>query len=219
MRWYGQWNPPSDEVLFRNYFEAQSSGTFLECGAADGVSFSCCKAFEDMGWKGINIEGKEAHFKTLLSYRPNSVLNLHAALSDRDGQAIFRNEVVEKQLLPGEVSQTDVIRSICISTAIEESKLGYLDLLCLDIEGYEPVVLTDMMNSGTFPKVICVEYPHCTLRKIHDILSPKYSMDGISFNNAYFSLPDVNVKRPFWGRTAEVFLRDGGWVFPEVAEF
>jgi len=215
MGWYGQWNPPVDEVLFKNYFESQPIGTFLECGAADGVSLSCCKAFEDMGWKGINIEGTKASYDKLLGYRPNSLLNLHAALSDHDGTVVFRNEVVERPTKDGESGT----RAIRLATVMALAGIEQLDLLCLDVEGHEPTILADVIKNGPWPKVICAEYPHCTLKAIHDILSPMYGMDGISFNNVYFSLPNVNVRRPFWGRTAEVFLRDGGWVFPERAEF
>lgn len=214
MSFYGQWNPPVDQVLLMNYFEGKDRGTFLECGAADGVSLSCCKFFEDIGWRGINIEGSRPHFEKLVEIRPKSLLNLHAALSDHDGVVIFRNEVVERPAKDGE----NGTRAIRLASALAEAAVEQLDLLCLDIEGHEPMVLADMMRCSVRPRVICAEYPHCGLRAIADALMPTYGMDGISFNNAYFSLKDVTVRRPFWGRTAEVFVREGHCVFPEKAE-
>jgi len=197
-----------------NYFENQATGTFIECGAADGISICCCKFFEDKGWKGINIEGENSEYQKLCQVRKSSLLNLNAALTDHDDRVIFNGSVIQRA-----PNGANGVRAVRLSTAMSEAGLKELDLLCLDIEGHEPVVFADMMRGDIRPKVICAEYPHCTLKAIHDVLSPEYSMDGISFNNVYFSLKDLKVRRPFWGRTCECYLSNGQWVFPEKAEY
>ena len=82
MRFYGQWDPPVDKYLFENYFPNKLNGTFIECGAFDGITESCCKFFEEFrGWRGINVEPVPYLFELLCDNRPLST-NVNAALTD-----------------------------------------------------------------------------------------------------------------------------------------
>ncbi|MEI9889739.1 MAG: hypothetical protein WDN45_03025 [Caulobacteraceae bacterium] len=51
-KFYGQFDPPVDRVLFERYFPDKTiRGVFVECGAYDGQTESCCKFFENR-WTG-----------------------------------------------------------------------------------------------------------------------------------------------------------------------
>ena len=93
MKFYGQFSPPLDKLLYERYFLNKHSGFFLECGATDGVTESTCKFFEEsMKWTGINIEPVPFLFERLIRNRPKAH-NLSIALSDRDGKATFTHAV------------------------------------------------------------------------------------------------------------------------------
>lgn len=91
IRFYGQFDPPVDKILYDTYFKDVRDGVFIEAGAADGVEESCCKVFEEfLGWTGINVEPSPVNFEALQAARPNAI-NIRAALSDHDGSATFTN--------------------------------------------------------------------------------------------------------------------------------
>ena len=218
MTFYGQWDPQVDEVLLRNYFEDKKEGLCAEAGAADGLSYTCCKYFEDMGWQCLNIEANKQNFSKLVINRTRSI-NVNAAISEKDGKAIFRNDSIVR-LASNEESGEETIQTISYETLLLKVHFRQIDLFCLDVEGHEPEVLRGIMASNLrLPKVFCIEYPYCTIETITSIIGSKYRLDGVSFNNIYFSLPEEKVRTPFWGRTEIVKQEKGQWVFPEKAEY
>ena len=218
MIFYGQWNPRVDEVLFRNYFENKKEGLCVECGAADGISDSCCKFFEMQGWKSVNIEANKDNYSKLIQYRPTAT-NINAVLSEHDGKAIFQNDSVVRIADKGE-SPPNAIDTISYKTLLEKTNNQQIDLFCLDIEGHEPYVLKGMLDSGLpMPKVFCIEYTFCTMETITAMLGDIYRIDGISFNNAFLSMPDQKVRTPFWGRTEKCRKENGHWMWPQKAEY
>lgn len=202
MVFYGQWNPPVDLVLYENYFKNTPKGFFVDCGASDGVLHSCTKFFEDCGWDGICIEPSVA-FKELIVNRKVNCLNL--ALSDKIGEVQF-NEAVHakgsKAGLPpgGAVEYVPELKRFVTSFGYEISiitvptttykalNLPSIDLLVVDVEGYEEAVIKGMYGT-LLPKVICIEYTVTGIKKVTRLLTGLYyKFDFISYNNAFFSL-------------------------------
>lgn len=61
-----------DRELWQSYFPTTCGGTFVEMGAADGITYSNSYVFEhDLGWKGLCIEPSPSAFKLLVQNRPN----------------------------------------------------------------------------------------------------------------------------------------------------
>lgn len=94
MRFYGQFTGPSvDEYLYKTFFKNKMGGFFIECGAANGISDSSCKFFEEsMNWRGINIEAHPEIFQQLKNNRPKG-LNLNNGLTsaEEDGKLLKFN--------------------------------------------------------------------------------------------------------------------------------
>jgi FkbM family methyltransferase len=216
MSFHGQWSPPVDEVLLRNYFPAQRQGTFVECGAGDGVIDSCCLFFEELGWRGINLEPCPGMFLRLKLNRPRAV-NLQVSLSDHDGVAKFSITEDGNGAAVGGVtgiwhpkwraelaSRGYRFRSAVASTRTFRSLMESLpapapvDLCVIDVDGHELQVL-DGMAGAPLPGVLCIEYPLVGLGPLTQRLSGfGYQRDFVSFNNAFFRL----------GRSV---VPDGGW--------
>lgn len=209
-RYYGQWEPPVDEVLYENYFKNISDGFFVDCGASNGLLHSCTKFFEDSGWDGVCIEPSAA-FSELVESRKVQCLNL--ALSDRDALLQF-NQAVHAigssvglptggavdyipELKSFVTSFGYVIEPITVQSITYKSlQLPSVDLLVIDVEGHELSVLDGVVGAITLPKVICIEYPITGINRItKSLIEMGYRFDFISFNNAFFSIGIPEVSR------------------------
>jgi FkbM family methyltransferase len=212
MRFYGQFDPPVDKILYDTYFTDVRGGVFIEAGAANGVEESCCKAFEEfLGWRGINVEPSPVNFALLEQARPDAI-NVRGALSDAEGTATFTNALhpvrggnfgngslshtpahVEELVANGCTFETFDVETMRYDTLLDRHGIEHVDLFVLDVEGHELSVLQGMEGTRRWPKVFCIEHGNIGLERLQPMLEPHgYVFDGVAFNNAYFSLPGVN---------------------------
>lgn len=204
MPFHGQWDPPVDEVLFRNYFPELRGGFFVECGAGNGVIENNCLFFEnERGWTGVNVEPSGPAFAQLVKNRPGSV-NLNVALGDRNGKATFTEAIkdgygggclVWHPKFKAEVAAEGyafIDREVEVATyksLLRNPRIRHVDLFVLDVDGHELKVI-DGMHPLHVPGVMCVEYPLVGLEPLKEKMSALgHRFDFVSFNNAYFSLP------------------------------
>jgi len=202
MQFYGQWN--ADKFIFERYFPDKRNGFFVEAGAFDGITECSCKFFEEsMGWRGFNIEPVPFLFKILQQNRPLSQ-NIHCALAEKDGKAIFRQALhpergcwfgngsirhVPEHLdeLAGCSFDEFEVETRAYSSLTNVPSIPVPDLMVLDVEGYEIDVLKGMMGSSNLPKVMCVEFRPNKLDDITGVMrSMGYEFDTIYYNNAYY---------------------------------
>lgn len=194
-----------DEVLFRNYFPDKTDGFFIECGAGDGVLENCCLFFEQLGWKGINIEPSRPAFDRLVKNRIGSV-NLKVALGNRDGKAVFTEALKDgygggclewhpkfraEVSAAGYAFEEREIEVMTYGAVISKYNVPHVDLLVLDVDGYELRAIEGIPLTRPCPDVICVEYPLVGLENLKSALSKfGYRFDLVSYNNACFSVPE-----------------------------
>ena len=197
MKYYGQYDPPDDKILYEKYFmnyakrsEDSLEGFFIECGAFDGQTECCCKFFEEtLGWKGINIEASPRIFNRLLVNRPSSFLNLNIALSNKNGKATFKDvysprgnadnngSLLHKEAHAQKIRDANFyfgtveVETIRFADLMEKYQVKHVDLMALDVEGYEIEVLEGMSGSSVMPDVMFVEYYWSGLEKIKQIMS------------------------------------------------
>ena len=209
MKFYGQFNPPVDQVLYDRYFNTIKNGVSIECGAFDGITENCTKFFEDnLGWTTINIEPLSNVYKTLTSNRPNSI-NLNIALSDREHTAIIRNykhpllgydwgnasishtdtHKKELEILCGNTYIEQDIKTITYKTLIKYLNITQLDLFVLDVEGHEDNVIRGMYDCDVLPAVFVIEHGHKNVENFKELLEPlkcKYKLDYVSHVNSFY---------------------------------
>jgi FkbM family methyltransferase len=234
MNFYGQWDPPVDKVLFENYFKNHENGFFIEAGAYDGVNLSCCLFFEKfMNWKGINVEPAKDHFNLLSKNRPNSI-NINMGLSDSNKTLKFKNVTSKKEGSGNgsfEFSKNHLnelknykvtfeeydVDTISYSDLIDRMNVKNVDLMCLDVEGFEFKVLDGMKK--VLPNVMCIEYSYIGLENLKSRMkSLGYIYDMISFNNAYFHHSSKKFDIPKFGQTFDEYsvLEDGSWKLKSI---
>jgi len=208
MKFYGQFNPPVDRVVFDRYgyiFAAQR-GYFVESGAFDGVTESNCKFLEEsLGWQGINVEPVPHLFHLLSSNRPRSK-NVNCALASCNGVAQFKHAIHptwgttfgngslkhtdhHREILEAEGCQFETI-NVATKTydeVIRESGFPRIDFFSLDVEGCELEVLAGMQNPIFHPRLLCVETGHDPERKIDQRLKEMgYRKDSEYLVNSFY---------------------------------
>ncbi len=210
-KFYGQFEVPVDRFIFERYFPDKNiKGTFVECGAFDGLTECSCKFFEEtMDWHGINLEPVPLIFEKLQQNRPAS-RNLNAGLSDKVGPRQFHAVnhpqfglhttigAVEhapdfKQALTegGSTFEEITVQMMDWSTLVAQEQLTQIDLMVLDVEGHELSVLAGMAGSPILPHLMCVEFGHIgldVLRREMDQLGYEYDVN--SYANAFFIRKD-----------------------------
>lgn len=190
-KFYGQFNPPIDKVLYERYFtDFKGNGVCLECGAVDGVNISSTKFFEEtLGWLSINIEPHPNSYKNLVINRPKSI-NINLALSDCEGDAYLvtkTNFFLRSYVVNGNGKNTVPIKKGIYKNIIDNLTIDHIDLMVLDVEGHEKEALKGMIGSKIMPNILCVEINHVGRNSIRNIMKEMgYKFDSsITINDIY----------------------------------
>lgn len=206
MKFYGQFDPPVDRFIFERYFKNfKGTGFYIECGAFDGVTESSCKFFEEtLGWVGVNIEASPDNYAALVQNRPDSN-NLHIGLAAEKGTLTFTdvNHPNIDLFGNGSFSHTDRHKDLLDQSNCEYVKkqvevIAYRDLvdlvdsatinlMVLDVEGYELEVLKGMEGAKKLPQILCVEHGQLGEETLRLKVEPLgYIFDTISHVNSFY---------------------------------
>ena len=167
---YGQ-----DQVVYE-LLKKPETGTFVDIGANDGVTFSNSLFFEKLKWTGICIEPHPIAFQELASARSCELLN--ACISGTDSIVDFLVVEGSSHMLSGITSFMDPthleridreieinsgekrfikIDAICPKTLTKNYHLKKIDYLSIDTEGCEMEILKKFNFSEINVQVIGVE--------------------------------------------------------------
>lgn len=192
MTYYGQ--AAIDKYLHENYFPNTKSGFFVECGAADGLTESTCKFFEEsMGWSGINIEPVPSSYEKLIINRPLST-NYNAALHNEHitkkfvhlqsvkspdftfglGRILKENEKFENNEEWNYIEFDVNCRKF--SELFKENR--EIDLFVLDVEGNEIEAMEGILEIDKlfYPKIFCIEVTQINVEKLNSMLCKYYTI-------------------------------------------
>lgn len=212
-KFYGQFHPPSDKLIYERYFSNyERPGYFVECGAFDGELESNCRVLEEAyEWEGLNIECQPYLFMKLCNNRPNSQ-NLRLALSGTEGKSVFKHAIhpvrgydfgngslghteehMKELLSLG--CEFEEVEVDCVTLDLVCSKYAKqrIDLFSLDIEGHEEQVLNGLTLHEGLPLVFAIETGHLGAKGIESLLSPfGYRFDGSYRNNSFYLHDDFD---------------------------
>jgi FkbM family methyltransferase len=189
-----------EDVYIRAIFGEGYEGFYIDVGSNHPIHHSVTKLLYRAGWHGINVDPNKTLIELTKYDRPRDV-QLQCGVGDKPGKLTFRqyhNHGLStfsedmKQAYGEQSSEftdeyTDIevevrtLKDICI-----EQKVKTIDLLKVDVEGYEQQLLDGNDWNQFRPKVICIEANH---KKVdwHDFLiSRGYKVKTTDGLNDYY---------------------------------
>ena len=187
------------------------NGVFIEAGANDGLNQSNTLFLaRKHGWSGILIEPVPRLYSRCIKNRKESQCVNAALVSPQDSGKVIglidvdlmtqvkssnSFEANEVNLRAAEAIQGIKRREISaigrtLSEIIHESSFHHIDLLSLDVEGFELEVLRGLTNQAHFPNWILIETSN--INGVLDFLNGRYQTVEILSEHDYFlGLTDV----------------------------
>lgn len=196
-----------EDVILHRIFANRAQGFYIDVGAAHPMFENDTKLLYDSGWSGINVEPNRTFFDLLVRERTRDT-NLNLALSDRAG-TIDYYEVIGTGLSTcdntfarrAQAQGYDVIpRSVevsTLSTVLDKMRPSSIELLKVDVEGFEERVLAGNDWTKYRPRVIMAEatFPESPKRRDSGV---KEQLEGNSYRWRYFDgLNDFYVAEEF----------------------
>lgn len=160
-----------EDALLDMVFGNQKEGFFIEVGCIDGRRFSNTLTFEDRGWKGMCVEAHSGYIDMLKKNRPNSII-CHCAAGETDEKATFyanaRGSLSTLDKTKEESFQLNYgsyfsgfeeqhVKKARLSSLLDAYHVGSIDILSLDIEGYEVEAMKGLDLFRHRPKVLVIE--------------------------------------------------------------
>lgn len=95
---------------------------------------------------------------------PNQFNFIPLALSDKDGELTFYSPEIEENVSHTVInhhnSKEITVNSKCIKSIMNDLRHNHIDLLKMDIEGFEYGVIENMVSENIYPKQLLVEFHH-----------------------------------------------------------
>jgi FkbM family methyltransferase len=194
-----------EDVILNRLFSELRDGVYIDVGAGHPRFDNDTFALYERGWCGINIEPNHSFYALLVQERPRDT-NLRMALSNSPGEITYY-EVGGTGLSTCDAEQAGVYRELghsvitrevpvkTLSSILSETGVDRINVLKVDVEGFEEKVL-DGNDWGRFrPEVVVVEatYPNTPIRRPTNI---RGSMEARGYRHVYFDgLNDFYLER------------------------
>jgi FkbM family methyltransferase len=166
---------PNLATILEAVFPSLPSGTFVEVGAHDGVSYSNTWGLARAGWRGVYVEPVAELLGRCRAEHAGERCSFHAlAVGAREGEIelelgdvfstaspamaeILRGVEWARGAMSGERRRVPVVT---LDRLLEREGIAPgFELLVIDVEGYEPQVLAGFDLRRWRPRLVIVEIP------------------------------------------------------------
>lgn len=158
------------------HFDGKRAGTFVELGGNDGLQQSNTLALEQLyGWRGVLIEADPELAAECRRNRPDATVICAAAGPAWSFERLARSDLTGS--IPrssADDSSSALVPVAPLSAILDAAGIGpHIDLLSLDVEGFELEVLAGLDVDRHRPSHLLVETE--TPDRVADVLGPGYS--------------------------------------------
>ena len=203
-----------EDVILMHLLESVniSKPNYIDIGAHHPYYMSNTALFYKLGFRGINIEPNPKLFQHFITERQEDV-NLNIGISKKNG-IIDYYEMSESSL--NTFSKESVYfyekEGITLKNtlAIETKQLEHIisvycqgifpDVLFIDTEGFDELIIDDLTNLHTFPKIICIESITFSLKregiKQKDLIKKIESLGYFLYADTYIN--SIFVRNDIW---------------------
>jgi FkbM family methyltransferase len=197
-----------EDVILHRLFPVNQTGFYVDVGAGHPRFENDTFSLYQRGWRGINIEPNHGFHARLMEERPRDT-NLPVVLSDSFGGVLTYCELNGSGLSTCDVEQATayhasgrdvVLREVpmtTLSSILTEASVDHINILKVDVEGFEEKVLNGNDWEKFRPDVVVVEatYPESPVRRPTNILR---SMEQRGYRRVHFDgLNDFYLEREF----------------------
>lgn len=211
-----------EDFILDLLFKKKEGGFFVEVGCIDGKRFSNTLCFEEKGWRGLCVEAHAGYIELLKLNRPNSIV-CHCAVGEKDEEqvAFYANsrgslstldrslENYFKSAFEGYFTgfEKQIVQKRTLDSLFIEHSIENIDILSLDVEGYEVNVLKGLNLRKYRPQVLVIESDNAKHEKcIDQILLASGYVKSVRVASNIFYLGDKKKKRLIEDRVFEVEL-------------
>ncbi len=195
-----------EDLVIRRIFSELKEGFYVDVGAHHPYRFSNTAQLYQCGWKGINIEPNPDNFKLFLRYRKRDI-NLNIGISETGGlfkyyqfyesalNTFDENLAIERITNTGyKLRQVINVEALPLKFVLDKNlgKNINIDLLSIDVEGYDLSVLKSNDWISYQPKVIVIEIFNLNLSSLNEnpiyfyLMSLGYKFFAKLYNSAIF---------------------------------
>ena len=165
---YGQ---NAEDIVLMRVFSGQRNGFYIDVGAGDPLFGSITKnLYEKLNWAGINIEPNPTIYNKLVTERPRDI-NVACGVSDDKGNvkftvlkddwawglSTFDRKLADGYKKKGLETESITVPIRTLNDILNEHQPKQIDLLKVDVEGWEDKVMKSIDLSKWRPRVILIE--------------------------------------------------------------
>jgi FkbM family methyltransferase len=197
----------NEDVILNRMFGSRKSGFYIDVGAGHPLYKNDTRALYDRGWRGINIEPNMTLYRELVAQRPCD-RNINTVVSDTPGLLVYHEvvgtglstcdpEEAERAAAKGFEVVHHEVEAMTLQQILDAAESPEIDLLKVDVAGFELKVLFSNDWGRFRPKVVLVEatYPETPCRR-PDVIAPFLAEQG--YQRAYFDgLNDYYIEGTF----------------------
>jgi len=193
--------------LIFEYLSGIKGGIFVEVGANDPVDGSQTLRLENIGWSGLLVEPLSEHAEDLRRLRKAHVEEVAcgprsqhetimrfkvAGVASTLAEEFINHRVVEEE--------TREVRVVTLNSLLEKHGIDKIDLLSLDVEGYELEVLDGLSLDRYKPRFILIEDRVRDLTRHDYLVSKGYKVVRRSGANGWYVPAETSFPVSLFGR-------------------
>ncbi len=158
------------------FLNNRTQGFFVEVGVGDGVSNSNSYVLEKhFGWSGILVEPNSFFLKSIKQNRNASFVNLAAGAKDGTAETLVSTDNGEYSYISNDYVGTGIRRESILDQSVVTKTLcsilrelkapKIIDMLSIDVEGYELEVLKGIDFTEQIFQVVCIEHNYNAIKR------------------------------------------------------